>query len=67
MRLDWSVIGNMSVYLTYFSLSEFAKEHIYVLTYHTVSQCFCNVYGNVTAGSQWAELFFYAVLGQTCH
>lgn len=55
----------MSIYLTYFPLFDFAKEHIYVLTYNTASQSYCNVYGNVTADAQQAELYFYAVWGQT--
>lgn len=68
MDFDRSVTGNMSIYLTYFPLFDFAKEYIYVLTWNTASQNYRNVYGNVngnvTADSRWAELYFYAVLGQ---
>lgn len=51
----------MSIYLTYFPLFDFAKEHIYVFTCNTASQSYCNM----TADSQWAELYFHTVLGQT--
>lgn len=64
MDFDWGVTVNMSIYLTHFPLFDFAREHIYVLTYNVASQSYCNVYNNMTANSQWAELYFYAVLGQ---
>lgn len=55
----------MSIYLTYFSLFDPAKEYIYVLTCNTASQCYCDIWGKVTADSQGAEFYFYADLGQT--
>lgn len=40
-------------------------EQICVLTCNISSQSYCNVFGNMTADSQWAEWYFYTILGQT--
>lgn len=58
MDFDWSVTENMSIYLIYFPLFDFAKEHIYVLTCNKASPGYCTVYSNVTADSQWQNCVF---------